>query len=56
MNQTELMWITECMVLSSDDVSKKQMVSYGCPEDLAEMGIQLHNFLIKKEREIANGY
>ena len=58
MNQTELMWIIECVVLCSDGVSKKQMVSYGCSKDLAEMGLQLYTFLINKKREIeiSNGH
>ena len=49
MDRNDFIWVLECCVLAYDDVSKKQMLELGCPEDLADMGIKLCDFLKKKE-------
>ena len=54
MDRNEINWILECCLLSLDDVSKKEMVEMGCPEDLAIAGINLGSLLFQKERNILN--
>jgi hypothetical protein len=49
MDRNSIVWVLECCLLSLDGISKKQMLEFGCPEDIAEMGIKLCDFLISKE-------
>ena len=57
MNRNELIWVMECCLLSLDGVTKKDMLNFGCSEELAELGIKLYSYLINKEivMEIENG-
>ena len=57
MNRNEIMWVIECLVLSLDDVSKKDMKEFGANEKEAEMGIKFCEYLKNKELvvEIKNG-
>ena len=59
MNRDEIIWILECCMLSLDGISKKEILSYGCPNKLADSGIQLYNYLSKKKpliiMEVDNG-
>ena len=49
MERNNFIWVLECCLLSLDGVSKKDMISFGASEELAEMGIQLCNYLNNKE-------
>ena len=49
MNRNEIMWVLECCLLALDEINKKQMLEFGCPRNLAEMGIELFDYLNKKE-------
>ena len=48
MDRNSIVWILESCLLSLEDTTKKQMLEFGCPEELAEMGINLCEFLKKK--------
>ena len=48
MNRNEIVWILECCILTYDGINKNQLLEYGCPEELAEMGIKLSQFLKNK--------
>jgi hypothetical protein len=54
MDRNAFMWVLECCLLAYDNVSKMQMLEFGCPEELAEMGIQLCSFLSHKELNVYN--
>ncbi len=58
MDRNEIVWVLECCLLNLDHVSKIDMVRFGSPEKLAEMGIKLCSSLQNKEiieREMLNG-
>ncbi len=48
MDRNQQMWVLECCVLRIDGHTKEQMIGFGCPKELADMGIQLHEYLLKK--------
>lgn len=52
MDRNEIVWVLECSVLALDGVSKGQMLEFGCPVELAEMGIKLSEFLKLKNIEV----
>ncbi len=39
-------------MLGLDSMTREDMLRFGTPEDLADMGIQLHKYLREKERMI----
>lgn len=49
MDRNSIMWILECCLLNLDDVSKKQMLEFGCPKELIDIGMQLYSYLKNKE-------
>ena len=57
MDRNEIIWIVECLLLNLDQVSKKDMKSYGASEQEADMGIKLCDYLKDKKIavEITNG-
>ena len=54
MDRNALMWVLECCLLSMDGHTKKELIEFGCPRNLADMGINLCSYLIKKEIENHN--
>ena len=57
MNRNEIIWVVECLVLSLDNVTKKDMIKFGANEKEAEMGIKFCEYLKNKEiaMEVKNG-
>ena len=49
MDRNKIVWVLECCLLYIDGTTKKQMIEYGSPEELAEMGIKLYEVLKEKE-------
>ena len=49
MNRNEIMWVVECLVLSLDNISAKDMKEFGANEKEVEMGIKLCEYLKNKE-------
>ena len=49
MDRNDFVWVLECCLLSLDNSTKEEMIKFGCPEELAEMGIKLCSYLINKE-------
>lgn len=61
MNRNDMIWVLESCFLTLDhNFTKEDLIKFGCPKELAEMGIQLYSYLIKKkllvEMEIKNGF
>jgi hypothetical protein len=53
MDKNSIIWILECCLLALEGYTKKQMLEFGSPEELADMGIKLCGYL--KEKEIVEG-
>ena len=49
MDRNQIVWVIECCALNLDAVSKEDMIRFGCPKELAEIGIKLCSFLANKE-------
>jgi len=58
MDRNEIVWILECCLLNLDHLTKADMISFGCPEELADMGIQICDYLKNKNIVVGlkNGY
>ena len=52
MDRNAFIWVLECCLLAYDEVSKRQLLEFGCPEELAEMGIKLCEFLKNKPYQL----
>ena len=53
MNRNEIVLVIESCALKLDNVSKRDMIRFGVPEEIAEIGIKLYSCL--RNRGIANG-
>jgi len=49
MDRTSFIWVIECCLLAYDDMPKSQMLEFGAPGELADMGLKLCEFLKEKE-------
>lgn len=52
MDKNSLVWVLESCLLYFDGFSKKQLLEFGTPEELADMGIKLCKFLMQKEIKV----
>jgi len=48
MDRNALVWVLESCLLKLDDYSKKEIINFGCSEELANIGIKLYSYLINR--------
>jgi len=54
MDRNNIIWVLECCLLSLDGVSKEEMIGFGSPEELADMGIKLCSYFVNKKLDVYN--
>lgn len=49
MDRNCFVWVLQSCMFNLDEVSKKDLLEFGCPETLADIGKELYEYLINKE-------
>ena len=52
MDRNSIIWVLECCLLALDSQTKREILELGAPENLADMGIKLCEFLESKEIKV----